>query len=171
MDCQLHRARWHLQREGERLVAPGLNIEYAQGTADDLLRRLGSWLARQEADWRQRPPSERQVAVLSEFGLPVPSSQGEASDLLTMTFAHRASEPATSAQRLRTRKLAVCGPQTSPRRSEHLGVRGPPRANPVPCRATMGPWLHPSSGGLAKCAPSEAGCKGLPGSTLYVADS
>jgi ATP-dependent helicase IRC3 len=98
---------WHVQRDSERLVASGLDLEYAQGTAEDLVRRLGSALARKEAGWRQRPVSDRTEELLEKLGLPVPPTQGEASDLLSLTFAARALEPVTPRQSLFLRRQGV----------------------------------------------------------------
>ena len=67
-----------------------VDLELAQGIAEDYLRRVDAVrLAREDAAWRSRPASERQLAALQRWGVPVtrPLTAGEAADLLTAAAA------------------------------------------------------------------------------------
>ena len=103
---------WHLSREGEQVVADDLDLEYAQGTAEDLVRHLGgSGLARRGAAWREQMASQGQLAALHRMGLSAPQamSRGEASEMLSLEIARRSLEPATPRQvyALRARGIAI----------------------------------------------------------------
>jgi hypothetical protein len=92
---------WHLSRESERVVAENLDLEYAQGVAEDLVRRLGgAGLARRGAAWRDEAASQGQLTALGRMGLaaPMTMTRGEASELLSLEIARRALQPATSRQ-------------------------------------------------------------------------
>lgn len=69
----------------------GVDLELAQGIAEDLARRLDvAALAGRAAPWRSRPASEASLRALERWGLPaVPEglTQGEAADRLTAAVA------------------------------------------------------------------------------------
>jgi len=84
----------HRRDQPSVLVAQGLSLEWAQGTGEDLARSLGATvLADRSAHWRMRPASEKQLACLLRWRLPVPANitAGEASDLIAARMARRAS--------------------------------------------------------------------------------
>jgi len=70
----------HLPRERdeeESVVASGLELEYAQGTAEDLVRRLGGLgLVRREARWRNHPMTDAQRQALGRWGLACEPGRG-----------------------------------------------------------------------------------------------
>ncbi|MBO0745605.1 MAG: DEAD/DEAH box helicase, partial [Candidatus Dormibacteraeota bacterium] len=93
---------WQLGRDGQQLLADGLDLDYAQGTAEDMVRRLGgAGLAKRDATWRSNPASEGQLQALQRMGMPIESelTRGDASNLMTLEIARRALEPATEKQR------------------------------------------------------------------------
>jgi superfamily II DNA or RNA helicase len=73
------------QRERSyRHLARGLDFGYAQGTAEESIRRYGKpLLADSKAAWREDDPSQGQVRNLKRLRLPIPETKGEASDLLS----------------------------------------------------------------------------------------
>ena len=78
------------------VIAGGLSLEYAQGAAEDYVRRTGvSILVDPNAAWRRSalPPSDKQLAVLRRNRITIPPNltRGEASDLITQVLARRAS--------------------------------------------------------------------------------
>lgn len=76
--------------DAPELVEHSLDLGYAQGVAEDLVRNLGAAaLAQREAHWRSRPVSNGQRLALEKWGkAPTPRmTMGEASDLLTATIA------------------------------------------------------------------------------------
>jgi ATP-dependent helicase IRC3 len=95
----------HLPRgrdEEEVVVASGLGLDYAQGAAEDLVRRLGGLgLVKRDAHWRNQPMTDAQRQALERWGLEWEPgmSRGEAADALTVAFAARVLEPATPRQR------------------------------------------------------------------------
>ena len=96
-----------------RVLAEDLDLGYAQGLAEDTVRRWGaSRLARADAPWRSQTASERQLALLARKGLrPDPGiTKGEAADLLTVAFATSALAPATANQRRFLEQLGVEAP-------------------------------------------------------------
>lgn len=88
--------RWRVlrrDRAGTQCVADGLPLEYAQGAAEDYARKAGaSTLITSGAAWRSTPASERQVALLRRWRVPVPDglTKGAAADLITARIAVRA---------------------------------------------------------------------------------
>lgn len=63
---------WHTEGREQRLVADGLDLEYAQGVAEDLVRRMGALvLAQRGSDWRSLTASENQLRVLTQMGVEV----------------------------------------------------------------------------------------------------
>jgi hypothetical protein len=79
-----------------RVLVGGVSLPYAQGTAEDYVRRVGvSVLVDPHAAWRRShlPPSDKQLAVLRRNRITVPPTltRGEASDLIAQVFARRAS--------------------------------------------------------------------------------
>jgi ATP-dependent helicase IRC3 len=87
-------ARWRAvvySREGQRRVlGEELDLGYAQGLAEDSVRRLGDGaLVHPRASWRRRPASEKQRAVLRSYQMPLRPelTAGEASDLIVATLA------------------------------------------------------------------------------------
>jgi superfamily II DNA or RNA helicase len=99
----------HERRNGEVVeVAQGLDLGYAQGAAEDYIRKLGAAiLNRREASWRRKPASPRQIEALRKWRVAVrvveregrqlaylpdsdtPLTAGEASDLLVEAIARR----------------------------------------------------------------------------------
>jgi len=76
--------------EPPELVDHSLDLGYAQGVAEDLVRRLGSGgLARGDASWRQKAAKPGQMAALAKWGQHPAGAltAGAASDLLTATIA------------------------------------------------------------------------------------
>lgn len=117
---------WHLGHDFERVLAEGLDIEYAQGTAEDLVRHLGGLsLARRGAAWREQEASEGQLAALRRMGLPAAPAmtRGEASEQLSLEIARRALQPATARQvcALRARGASIPAGLTKRAASRLLG--------------------------------------------------
>lgn len=81
------------QRQGDqraRIKAFGLPLDYAQGAGEDLARSRGAaHLVDREAPWRQRPASEKQIAVLRRWrvGIRPGLTAGEASDQIASAVA------------------------------------------------------------------------------------
>jgi hypothetical protein len=92
---------WHTEGRDQRVVAEGLDLEYAQGVAEDLVRRMGALvLARRGSEWRSLAASESQLHALNEMGVEVSGeiARGAASDLLSLEAARRDLVPPTSRQ-------------------------------------------------------------------------
>ena len=92
---------WHTEGREQRLVANGLDLEYAQGVAEDLARQMGALvLARRGSEWRSLAASENQLHALNEMGVEVSGeiTRGEASDLLSLEATRRDLLPPTSRQ-------------------------------------------------------------------------
>lgn len=73
----------------ERLIG-GLDQGYAMGYAEDFARKSGAGaLIDPAAAWRQRPPSEKQIATMRKMRLAwtTATTQGEASDMIAATIA------------------------------------------------------------------------------------
>ncbi len=67
-------------------VAKGLTLEWAQGTAEDLVRKLGAGaLVDRKAAWRSRPASDKQLDTLRRMRIRATPgiTCGEASDLIS----------------------------------------------------------------------------------------
>jgi len=87
--------RWWVLAQRSRedlpeLVEHSLDLGYAQGVAEDLVRNLGAAaLANRDAPWRRRPASGGQLTALARWGVRPERAltMGEASDLLTATIA------------------------------------------------------------------------------------
>lgn len=85
------------RRRGEsraRVMATGLPLDYAQGAAEDQARLRGvEHLVDREAPWRQRPASEKQLATLRRWRMPVfPGlTAGEASDQISAAVLRRSA--------------------------------------------------------------------------------
>lgn len=84
---------WHYTDEGIRVLTPRpVPLEWAQGVAEETARRLlGGKVAilAEETAWRDRPPTEAQRAALGRWGLPLPATSGEASDLIAKAVWER----------------------------------------------------------------------------------
>lgn len=85
-------------REGEAdLAGQALPLDYAQGVAEEHIRQNGlGWFAGKDAQWRSRPPSERQVELLRSFGIDTPEdlTREGAQDLIRESLRTRAlSDP------------------------------------------------------------------------------
>lgn len=85
---------WVIAQRGRgdapELVEHSLDLGYAQGVAEDMVRRLGAAaLARGAAEWRRRAASGGQMTALGKWGVRPERAltAGEASDLLTATIA------------------------------------------------------------------------------------
>ncbi|MGB9886264.1 MAG: DEAD/DEAH box helicase family protein, partial [Moorellales bacterium] len=76
-----------------RLSSRPLDIGYAQGLAEEYLRRLGkaaAAFAAKDAAWREQPPTDKQVDLLLRLGLwREGMTRGEAADTLEVFFAAR----------------------------------------------------------------------------------
>lgn len=93
----------------ERL-ADGLDAGYAQGVAEDWVRHVrAERLSDRSADWRSRPVTERQMAVLRSRGIPMRGNMtaGEASALLDVASASSALASATPKQLWRLRQMGI----------------------------------------------------------------
>lgn len=82
--------RWRVRykaRNGERhTLQDGLDLGYAQGFAEDYVRRLGAGgLVNPKARWRQLPATPKQLEVLRRARVPIRPglTKGEASDLIS----------------------------------------------------------------------------------------
>lgn len=76
-----------------RQIAAGLDLGYAQGCGEDLVRqRGGQALAARDARWRSQPASDRQLHGLARWGIHPDTqlSAGEASDRITVAIVQRA---------------------------------------------------------------------------------
>jgi len=77
----------HVPRgQPHRTVRRGLPLDYALGVAEDYARRQRTAvLVDPSAAWRQQPPTEKQLAVLRKWRVPLPPdlTRGAAADLLT----------------------------------------------------------------------------------------
>jgi superfamily II DNA or RNA helicase len=92
------------------LLGEGLDLGYAQGVAEDWVRRAGAdRLVDRSAAWRSRPASDRQVALLRERGIEVRPglTAGAASDLIDVAKAAAALAPATPRQLWRLQQMGV----------------------------------------------------------------
>jgi superfamily II DNA or RNA helicase len=66
-----------------RYLARGLDLGYAQGAAEETVRKHGSRsLADSKAAWRDELVSPKQHSALRRLGLAIPGTKGEASDLI-----------------------------------------------------------------------------------------
>ncbi|MDQ6897982.1 MAG: DEAD/DEAH box helicase [Candidatus Dormibacteraeota bacterium] len=98
---------------GLEAIAAGLDLGYAQGVAEDLVRRWGAdSFAQAEASWRGLPATPAQLNALAGRGLaPSPEmTRGQASDLLNVASVTAALAPATSRQIFVLRQLGVALP-------------------------------------------------------------
>lgn len=80
-------------------IASGLDLGYAQGTAEDRVRELRcEHLSDSQAPWRRRPASQAQRQLLARLSIKEASSPlltaGQASDLITTAKARRVAVPA-----------------------------------------------------------------------------
>jgi ATP-dependent helicase IRC3 len=72
------------QTETFRFLARGLDLGYAQGAAEETIRKHGNrLLADAKAAWREDPPSTGQRRFLYKIGEEVPETKGEAANILT----------------------------------------------------------------------------------------
>ncbi|MDA8315147.1 MAG: DEAD/DEAH box helicase [Actinomycetota bacterium] len=105
-------------QEPERLPQGALDLEWAQGLAEDLVRKAGfDAVAAKSARWRDDPATDRQIATLVSMGIGAPPgcTKGQAADLI----AQRQLARETSAQSSATPKqLALL---------RRLGLREPPQ--------------------------------------------
>jgi ATP-dependent helicase IRC3 len=100
--------------DGTKRIAEGLDLGYAQGMAEDVVRRWrAEHLVRPDAPWRSRPASEKQLITLQKLGCPYRPglTMSEASDLLNTAFAKAALAPATAKQRWKLRTLGIHVPK------------------------------------------------------------
>jgi hypothetical protein len=77
-------------RDTTVVIAQRLPLDYAQGAAEDYVRRTGTQaLVDPHAAWRMRPASERQLQALRRFRMPLTPglTAGEASDRLARAIA------------------------------------------------------------------------------------
>lgn len=92
---------WSVYRVGRDAqiteINSGLDLEYAQGAAEDYVRELGAAIfASPTAAWRSQPASPKQLAILSQRGRKMPPdlTKGEASDMITGSIVQRAMRSA-----------------------------------------------------------------------------
>lgn len=81
------------ERTLTELAPRPLDLSFAQGVAEDHLRgQRGQRLAQADAQWRQRPASERQLEELHRHGVAThpEMTKGEASDALSIFYARQA---------------------------------------------------------------------------------
>lgn len=74
-----------------RVLARGLSLGYAQGIAEDYVRRVGvEPLVNPQADWRHKAASERQKWVLGRLQVPLTPelTAGEAADRISVAKLH-----------------------------------------------------------------------------------
>jgi ATP-dependent helicase IRC3 len=72
-----------------RYIARGLDLGYAQGSAEETVRTKGNRsLVDAKAGWREDRVSPAQRSLLVSIGLPVPATKGEANDLLDRAALH-----------------------------------------------------------------------------------
>jgi hypothetical protein len=85
------------RRQETAIIACRLPLDYAQGTAEDYVRRAGAQrLADPHARWRHRPAFDRQLDALRRFRVPIRAglTAGDASDELVRAIAFaRESRP------------------------------------------------------------------------------
>lgn len=84
----------HVREEGARILASGLDLGYAQGAAEEAVRKRGvAKLVDTKAKWRRRKPSSGQLKYLARLGVATkPESCGQAADLITEAQAVRQLE-------------------------------------------------------------------------------
>lgn len=90
--------RWQVQRlvpgSSTRLEtqAQDVTLDYAYGIARDYIAQVPRWQIDEQAAWRDRAASERQLELLGHFGLPAPLTltRGEAFDTITQHQIERA---------------------------------------------------------------------------------
>ena len=78
-----------IQGGDRKVLADGLDLGYAMGTAEDHARRLGQdVLLDRSASWRQLDPTDKQITVLTRRNLPWQPgmTRGDASDLLSVSL-------------------------------------------------------------------------------------
>ena len=80
-----------VRETGAKIIASGLDLGYAQGSAEESLRkRDGMRLAKSNAAWRSKEPTDGQLRYLRRLGVTtVPDTAGQATDLLTERLARR----------------------------------------------------------------------------------
>jgi hypothetical protein len=83
---------WRVVRQdgyggSRRVIHDQVDFNFALGIAEDLARTgLPRALRDRQADWRLRPPSDRQQAFFDRWGLKVPPTRGEAADVQSRTI-------------------------------------------------------------------------------------
>jgi superfamily II DNA or RNA helicase len=85
----------------QRLSEIAVNMDTAQAIAEDFVRRVNAvTLARKNNRWGEEPATEKQVALLTRFGIKNADqlSKQTAADLLTQHLSQRNAEPATPKQ-------------------------------------------------------------------------
>ena len=89
-----------IEREGIRpLTSRPVDLELAFGVANGVLRDQGAAaLYKPDASWRDYPPTEKQIEFCERWGLPIPDTKGEASDLITLTIAEWAFRKAITSK-------------------------------------------------------------------------
>lgn len=80
-----------LRQTGAKIVASGLDLGYAQGAAEEAVRKRDKMkLADSNAAWRRKPPSDGQIHFLRKLGIATaPETAGEAADRITERLARR----------------------------------------------------------------------------------
>jgi superfamily II DNA or RNA helicase len=96
----------------ERLTMDPIDLELAQGVAEDYVRRASAvYLSNKSSKWRSAPATDKQIAALKKWKVrfdPDTITKGEASDLLTHASASSPrNDPATSKQIYVLRKMGI----------------------------------------------------------------
>lgn len=99
-----------LKNDRARILARNLDLGYAQGAAEEAIRRRGAMgLADKEAKWRKGDPSDGQLGYIRKLGVEVyPQTKGEAADLIDMEIARGRLEKLDGALAVMTRDRRVC---------------------------------------------------------------
>jgi superfamily II DNA or RNA helicase len=91
-----------------------LTLDWARGVGEEVARAQGGVLAKSNAGWRGRPPSEAQIGALTRMGYGGKLSgitRGGAADLMT---AHYAGKDIRKLRKAARRAPRECRPTTSP---------------------------------------------------------
>lgn len=107
--------RWRvvLREKGKpevELAHEGIELEWAQGVAEDAIRKRGlERVVSKEARWRDEPATEKQLETLVRWGIGAPPrcTKGMAADLITQATAARTAARATPRQIAALRRLGI----------------------------------------------------------------
>lgn len=92
-DGEGYHAHYYRSGEYKRITERPLRLDWAQGAAETLARKLtgGTYFLEKMARWRQEPATAEQISTLQKYGIPVPNDlkKGKASELIGLTFWKR----------------------------------------------------------------------------------